>query len=82
MTNDHELSVDERLAALERASDERRAELRAVLDQLPHAVSRRALVVAAAKDVRSAPAKGQIVSRAAKKIGRIPGALVRRVRSR
>ena len=82
MTNDRELSVAERLAALEQASDERRAELRGVLDQLPHAVSRRALVVAAAQDVRSAPGKSQIAIRAVKKIGRIPGALVRRVGAR
>ena len=48
-----------RLDALERASDERRAELRAVLDDLPAALSRRALVSAAITDARSAPRQGR-----------------------
>lgn len=81
-TSEQERTVEERLQALEHASDERRAELRAVLDDLPHAVSRRALVAAAAKDFRAAPAKGDIVRRGLRKLGRIPGAVARRVRSR
>ncbi|MFK7919970.1 MAG: hypothetical protein AB8G14_17980 [Ilumatobacter sp.] len=75
-------TVEERLAALETASDERRAELRAVLDDLPHAISRRTLVVEAAKDLRAAPDKGQIVTRGVRKLGRAPAALVRRIRGR
>ena len=74
--------VVERLDALERASDERRAELRAVLDDLPAALSRRALVTAAIADARTAPHKGAIVGRGLRKLGRIPGAAWRRARAR
>lgn len=71
-----------RLDALEQASDERRAELRAVLDDLPAALSRRALVSAAITDARAAPDKGAIVTRSLRKIGRMPAAAWRRVRAR
>jgi len=74
--------VEARLAALERASDERRAELRQRLDDLPAALSRRALVSAAVTDLRAAPDKRGIVTRGLRKVGRIPGAVWRRVRSR
>ncbi len=74
--------IEARLDALERASDERRAELRAVLDDLPAALSRRALVTAAITDARAAPDKGAIVARGVRKLGRIPGAAWRRVRAR
>jgi hypothetical protein len=76
------LEVEARLAALERASEERRAELRAVLDDLPAALSRRALVAAAITDARAAPDKGAIVSRGLRKLGRIPAAVWRRGRTR
>jgi|GEM_PF-3108971 len=76
-----EQTVEERLTELEAASDARRAELRAVLDDLPHAVSRRALVSAAARDLRDAPEKGEIAKRGVAKLGRIPGALMRRLRA-
>jgi hypothetical protein len=71
-----------RLDALERASDERRAELRAVLDDLPAALSRRALVSAAITDARTAPDKGAIFARGLRKLGRMPASAWRRVRSR
>lgn len=71
-----------RLDALERASDERRAELRAVLDDLPAALSRRALISAALTDLRAAPNKGAIQTHGLRKIGRIPGAAWRRTRAR
>ena len=74
-------AVEERLVALERASDERRAELRRRLEDLPAALSRRALVSAAWADLRAAPDKGMIVARGMRKIGRIPGAVWRRVRA-
>ncbi len=74
--------IDERLTTLEAASDQRRAELRAVLDDLPAALSRRALVSAAITDARTAPDKGAIITRGLRKLGRIPGAAWRRVRSR
>ena len=75
-------AVEARLVALERASDERRAELRHRLDDLPAALSRRALLSAAWTDLRAAPDKGMIVTRGMRKIGRIPGAVWRRVRAR
>ena len=64
-------TIEQRLSELEAASDRRRAELRAVLDDLPAALSRRALVKAAATDLRHAPGKGDIVRRGVKKLGRI-----------
>ena len=79
------LDVDEveaRLRALELESDERRAALRGQLDDLPAALSRRALVSAAVGDLRAAPDKGAIVIRGLRKIGRIPGAVWRRIRDR
>jgi hypothetical protein len=82
MASESQLTVEERLADLEAASDARRAELRAVLDDLPHAVSRRALVSKAAHDLRAAPHKGDIVMRGLRKIARLPGSLVRRLRAR
>ena len=74
--------IEQRLDALERASDARRAELRALLDDLPAALSRRALVSAAIADAREAPDKGAIVVRGLRKLGRIPRAVWRRVRAR
>ena len=80
MTDERDLTVEARLAELEAASDARRAELRAVLDDLPHAISRRTLVVEAARDLRRAPNKADIAKRAVIKLGRAPGAIGRRVR--
>ena len=74
--------VEARLVALEAASDHRRAELRAQLDDLPAALSRRALLSAAVTDLRAAPDKGAIIVRGFRKIGRIPGAVWRRARIR
>ena len=79
--HDH-ADIEARIAELEAASDARRAELKSVIDQLPAALSRRALVSAAVDDLRSAPDKGAIVTRGLRKLGRIPGAVVRRVRAR
>lgn len=74
--------IERRLARLEADSDRRRSELSAVIDDLPAALSRRALVVEAVRDLRAAPNKSAIVFRGVRKIGRIPGAVVRRVRAR
>jgi hypothetical protein len=82
MTTDRDRDIDERLTALEAASDQRRGELRAVLDQLPAALSRRALVVSAAKDLRHAPNKSHIVGRGLRKLGRAPGSALRWTRTR
>ena len=81
VTTDRDWMIDERLTALEVASDQRRAELSAVLDDLPAALSRRALVSAAIADARTAPDKGAIVIRGVRKLGRMPAAAWRRARS-
>ncbi len=73
--------IEQRLTALEAASDARRAELRSVLDDLPAALSRRALVRAAAVDLRHAPGKADVVRRGARKIVRIVRAGVSRTPS-
>jgi hypothetical protein len=72
-------SVEDRLVALERASDERRAELRRLAADVPAAVSRRSLLVGAVRDLKTAPNKGDIVRRAARKIVRLPASLLRRL---
>jgi len=71
-------TVEQRLAELEAASDARRAELRSVLDDLPAALSRRALVRAAAADLGRAPGKADVVRRGMKKIVRTAKDAVRR----
>lgn len=78
MTTDAD--IEARLVALEAASDARRGELRSLLDDLPHAVSRRALVVEAVRDLRRAPANSRIGKWAVAKPGRITAAVARRVR--
>ena len=75
-------SIADRLTELEHASDQRRAELRALIDELPATVSRRALLTAAARDLRHAPNKGEIARHGLRKVLRAPAALVRRVTSR
>lgn len=82
MTTDRDRIIEERLTALEAASDQRRADLRAVLDDLPAALSRRTLVSAVITDARTAPDKGAIVTRGLRKFGRMPAAAWRRARSR
>ena len=71
--------IEDRLTALEQASHERRAELRRLAAQLPAAVSRRALLVEAARDLRRAPNKTDIARRGLAKLTRLPAALVRRI---
>lgn len=73
--------VEQRLAELEAASDARRAELRSVLDDLPAALSRRALVRAAAADLRHAPGKLDVVRRGLNKVVRTVRGAVGRTRS-
>jgi hypothetical protein len=75
-------TVEERLADLEAASDQRRRDLYAVLDALPAAQSRRAMLQALGTDLRHAPNKGDIAARAARKLGRAPRALLYRARVR
>lgn len=73
--------LDRRLSTLEAESDRRRAELSAVIGDLPAAQSRRTLLVSVLRDLRAAP-KWSIVSRGIRKISRIPAALSRRISSR
>jgi hypothetical protein len=63
-------SVEEQLDVLQRASEERRAELREIAAQLPEALSRRTILRKIAGDIRHAPEKGDIAGRAARKLGR------------
>ena len=64
-------SVEEQLDALQRASEERRAELREIAAQLPEALSRRAVLRRIAGDLRHAPDKGDIAGRAVRKARRM-----------
>jgi hypothetical protein len=64
-------TVIEQLDSLQRASEERRAELREIAAQLPDAMSRRAILRAIARDFRHAPDKGHIAGRAIRKLGRM-----------
>ena len=74
-----ERPVEERLNALEQASVVRSAELRALATTLPVAVSRRSLLAGAARDLRSAPDKGQIVRSGVRKLLRTPRVVARRL---
>ena len=75
-------AIRERLDELQRESEERRAELRALAAELPAATSRRALVRSMTASVIGAPDKPLVAKRVALKIVRTPLDLVRRRRSR
>lgn len=75
-------SIESRLAALEQASADRTAELRALAEQVPAAVSRRALLAGAASDLRAAPNKGEILRRGVRKLVWTPLAVARRLKRR
>ena len=74
-TGDHDSAptVDQQLDALQRASEERRAELREIAAQLPEVMSRRAILRAVAADIRHAPEKGDLAGRGIRKVGRSLG---------
>lgn len=74
--------LSDRLDALERASDDRRAELQRLAAEIPAAVSRRSVVSAVVRDVRHAPGKAMIARRAVRKLMRAPASLARRVSTR
>jgi hypothetical protein len=73
-------SVEEQLDALQRASEERRAELREIAAQLPEALSRRSILRKIAGDIRHAPDKGDIAGRGVRKVGRSAGQAMRSLR--
>ncbi len=66
-------TVEQQLDALQRASEERRAELREIVAQLPEVMSRRAILRAVAADIRHAPEKGDLADRGIRKVGRTLG---------
>lgn len=73
--------VEARLDALERESQERRAELRRLAADLPAATSRRAYLSAMVRGVADAPDKPTVAKRVLLKIVRTPADLVRSRRS-
>ena len=74
--------IEQRLDELQRQSQERRAELRAIAAELPEAISRRALVGSMWRSIAQAPDKPMVARRIAIKVLRAPADLVRRVRER
>lgn len=73
--------IEQRLDALQRASEDRRAELRAIAATLPEATSRRAYLASMARSVASAPDKPTVAKRVVAKLLRTPVDLVRSLRS-
>jgi len=72
--------VEELLDELQRESEQRRVELREIAAQLPAAMSRRAILRAVAADVRHAPDKRDVVTRALRKVGRGPRTALNAIR--
>ena len=75
-------AIEQRLDELERESQARQAELRALAAELPAATSRRAYLRSMVTGMVEAPDKPQVAKRVALKIARTPVELVRRVRAR
>jgi hypothetical protein len=69
--------VDAELRQLRDETLARRAEVRALAEALPLAVSRRTLLGQMVRDVMGHPDKGRMTGRAVRKVGRAPGKLVR-----
>ena len=72
--------VEARLDALQEASQERRAELRAIAAELPHATSRRAYLSAMVRGIAGAPDKPTVAKRVLLKAVRTPIDLIRSLR--
>lgn len=72
--------IERRLDELERESQARRAELRAIAAALPEATSRRAVLRSIASDLRHAPDRPLVVKRVVLKILRTPADVARRLR--
>lgn len=79
MTN---ADLEARLDALEAESKARRAELRALLEQLPQATSRRLLVTQMTREILTAPDRVSVAKRGVLKIARTPTAVYRRATTR
>ena len=74
--------IEVRLAELERASDERRQQLRELIAEMPAALSRRSLIRDALGGLRAAPNKSEIARRGGAKLLRAPAAVRRRITGR
>jgi hypothetical protein len=72
--------IEQRLDELQRQSQARRAELRAIAAELPEATSRRALVRSMVRSVAAAPNRGTVIKRVGLKVLHTPADLVRRLR--
>ena len=70
------------IATLRAEALERRAEVRAMAEALPTAMSRHALVMGMLRDVRHHPDKKGVATRAVRKLGRAPRKAARIVKQR
>ena len=70
------------IARLRAEALERRAEVRAMAEALPTAMSRHALVMGMLRDVRHHPDKKGVATRAVRKLGRAPRKAARIVKQR
>ena len=70
------------IARLRAEALERRAEVRAMAEALPSAMSRHALVMGMLRDVRHHPDKKGVATRAVRKLGRAPRKAARIVKQR
>lgn len=75
-------ALEAQLDELQRESQQRRTELRAILEQLPQATSRRVLVRQMVRELVTAPDRVSVAKRAALKVARTPTDVVRRVTQR
>lgn len=71
------VAAEEQIATLRTEALARRAEIRAMAEALPTAMSRHALVTGMLRDVRHHPDKSGVISRAVRKLGRAPRKAVR-----
>lgn len=74
-------AIEAQLDELQRESQERRAELRALAAELPEVTSRRALVTSMFRSVAEAPDKPLVAKRVVLKVARTPSDVVRRLRT-
>jgi hypothetical protein len=72
--------ADRHLTVLRAEALDRRAEVRALAEALPAAMSRHALVMGMLRDVRHHPDKAGVTRRAIRKLGRAPRKAARLVR--
>lgn len=74
------MDVEARLDELQRQSQERQAELRALAVDLPQATSRRAVLAAMWRSIIEAPDKTVVAKRVALKASRAPADFIRSLR--